>query len=130
MERFEINVWKDAELLSKEVVEFPSTKECYNYVTEKYHGPDSWTGAHQNLKTGMKIWRPPIGIRVTWGKLPEYKYRPKKLSAEDKKLQQQLYDSITEETVMKEGVRDMFAKLRENYGPNPDAKGYDEEKHR
>ena len=52
------------------------------------------------------------------------------MSAEDKKLQQQLYDSITEETVMEEGVRDMFAKLRENYGPNPDAKGYDEEKHR
>ena len=127
MERFEINVWKAAELLSKEVVEFPSTKECYDYVQEKYHGPNSWTGTHQNLKTGITRWRPPIGIRVTWGKLPEYQYKPKKLSAEDKKLQQKLYDSITEETVMKEGVKDMFSKLREDYGPNPDAKGYDEE---
>ena len=126
MERFEINVWKDAELLSKEVVQFPSRKECYDYVTEKYHGPNSWTGAHQNSKTGMIRWRAPVGIRVTWGKLPEYKYKPKKLSAEDKKLQKELYDSITEETVNNEGRMDMFAKLRKYYGPNPDAKGYDE----
>ena len=49
-----------------------------------------------------------------------------KLSAEDKKLQKQLYDSITDKTVQEEGMNDMFAKLRNNYGPNPDAKGYDE----
>ena len=126
MERFEINVWKDSELLSKEVVQFPSSKECYNYVAEKYHGPNSWTGVHQNIKTGITRWRPPIGIRVTWGKLPEYNYRPVKLSAEDKKLQKQLYDSITDKTIQEEGMNDMFAKLRNNYGPNPDAKGYDE----
>ena len=126
MERFEINVWKDAELLSKEVVQFPSAKECYDYVTDKYHGPNSWTGVHQNIKTGITRWSPPIGIKVTWGKLPEYDYKPVKLSAEDKKLQKQLYDSITDETSREEGINDMFAKLRNNYGPNPDAKGYDE----
>ena len=35
MDKYEINVWKDAELLSKEVVEFASNEKCYDYVTEK-----------------------------------------------------------------------------------------------
>jgi len=123
MERFEINVWKDAELLSKEIVEFNSIKECYKYVTDKYHGPDSWTGTHQN-KAGVTLWRPPLGIRVTWSKLSAYKYRPPKMSAEDKKLRRELYDSITPETIQELGPNEMYAKVSKNYGPNPNAKGY------
>jgi len=125
MERFEINVWKDAELLSKEIVEFNSIEECHDYVTDKYHGPDSWTGTHQN-KAGVKLWRPPLGIRVTWSKLGAYKYKPPKMSSEEKKLQRELHDSITPETIQELGPNEMYAKVCKDYGPNPDAKGYNE----
>ena len=36
MDKYEINVWKDAELLSKEIVQFGSNEECYNYVMDKH----------------------------------------------------------------------------------------------
>jgi len=127
MERFEINVWKDAELLSKEIVQFNNMEECHEYVTKKYHGPDSWTGTHQN-KAGVNLWRPPLGIRVTWSKIPGYRYKPPKMSAEDKKLQRELYDSITPETIQELGPNEMYAKLRKNYLGHPDAKGYEDKK--
>ena len=123
MERFEINVWKDAELLSKEVVQFETQEECYKYVTNKYHSSDSWTGAHQNIN-GVILNRPPVGIRVTWGKLPGFVYKPKKLTAEEKKLQRELYDSITPEEIPELGRNEMLVKVRKDYYGHPDAKGY------
>ena len=125
MDKYEINVWKDAELLSKEVVEFKTRELCYEYVLHKYHAPGSWTGSHQNIN-GVTLNRPPIGIRVTWGKLPGTIYKPSKLNAEEKKLQRELYNSITLEEIPELGLNEMLAKVRKNYGPNPDAKGYDE----
>ena len=123
MEKFEINVWKDAELLSKEVVEFKTREECYEYVLKKYHSPGSWTGEHQNIN-GIMLHRPPVGIRVTWSKLPGPVYKPAKLNAEEKKLQRNLYNSITLEEMPELGRNEMLAKVKKNYGPNPDAKGY------
>jgi hypothetical protein len=125
MEKYEINVWKDAELLSKEIVQFESNKKCYDYVTEKYYAPGTWTGSHQN-KAGVTLNRPPLGIRITWSKQGGAHYRPRKLSAEDKKLQRELHDSITPETIQELGPNEMYAKVRINYGPNPNATGYNE----
>tara|TARA_R100001244_G_scaffold81201_1_gene63383 strand:+ start:965 stop:1429 length:465 start_codon:yes stop_codon:yes gene_type:complete len=128
MDKYEINVWKDAELLSKEVVEFASNKECYDYVTEKHYAPGTWTGSHQN-KNGVTLNRPPPGIRITWAKRTKdnfQHYKPKKLSAEEKKLQRELYDSITPETIQELGPNEMYAKVCRNYGPNPNATGYNE----
>jgi len=48
------------------------------------------------------------------------------MSAEDKKLQRELYDSITPETIQELGPNEMYAKVRRDYGPHPNAKGYDE----
>ena len=125
MDKYEINVWKDAELLSKEIVEFASNEECYNYVLDKHYAPGTWTGSHQN-KAGVTLNRPPLGIRITWAKLGYYLYKPKKLSAEEKKLQRELYDSITPETVRELGPNEMIAKLRKDYYGHPNAKGYKE----
>jgi len=125
MDKYEVNVWKDAELLSKEVVQFASDKECHEYVMEKYEAPGTWTGSHQN-KAGVTLNRPPLGIRITWAKRGKSHYKPKKLSAEEKKLQRELYDSITPEVITELGPNEMLAKVRKNYGPNPDAKGYNE----
>ena len=127
MEKFEINVWKDAELLSKEVVEFETRELCYEYVLNKYHAPGAWTGTHQNIN-GVTLNRPPVGIRVTWGKLPGPRYKPVKLNAEEKKLQRDLYNSITTEEMPELGRNEMLAKVRKNYGPNPNAKGMEDKK--
>jgi len=125
MDKYEINVWKDAELLSKELVEFASNEECYNYVMDKHYAPGTWTGSHQN-KAGVTLNRPPLGIRITWAKRTQNNYRPKKLSSEEKKLQRELYDSITPETIQELGPNEMYAKVRRDYGPNANATGYDE----
>ena len=125
MDKYEINVWKDAELLSKEVVEFASNKECYQYVLEKHYAPGSWTGSHQN-KNGVTLNRPPPGIRITWAKQHGRHYRPKKLTAEEKKLQRELYDSITPETIQELGPNEMYAKVRKDYYGHPNAKGWKE----
>ena len=125
MDKYEINVWKDAELLSKEVVEFASNEDCYQYVLEKHYAPGTWTGSHQN-KAGVTLNRPPLGFRITWAKRGEVHYKPKRLSAEEKKLQRELYDSITPETIQELGPNEMYAKVRRDYGPNVNAKGYDE----
>ena len=123
MEKFEINVWKDAELLSKEIVEFETHKLCYEYMLQKYHAPGSWTGEHQNIN-GITLHRPPVGIRVTWGKLPGPTYKPTKLNAEEKKLQKELYNSITLEEIPELGRNEMLAKMRKDQYGNPNAKGY------
>ena len=125
MDKYEINVWKDAELLSKEIVQFSCNEDCYNYVMDKHYAPGTWTGSHQN-KAGVTLNRPPLGIRITWAKLGLNQYKPKRLSAEEKKLQRELYDSITPETIQELGPNEMYAKVRKNYGPNPSATGYDE----
>ena len=125
MDKYEINVWKDAELLSKEIVQFASNEECYNYVTDKHYAPGTWTGSHQN-KAGITLNRPPLGIRITWAKLGYNQYKPKRLSVEEKKLQRELYDSITPETIQELGPNEMYAKVRKDYGPNPNETGYDE----
>ena len=125
MDKYEINVWKDAELLSKEILDFASNKDCYNYVLEKYHAPGTWTGSHQN-KAGVTLNRPPLGVRITWAKRGENYYKPKKLTAEERKLQRELYDSITPETVKELGPNEMLAKMRKDYYGHPDAKGWKE----
>jgi len=127
MDKYEINVWKDAELLSKEIVEFESNEKCYDYVMDKHYAPGTWTGSHQN-KNGVTLNRPPLGIRITWAKRTKdnYIYKPKKLTAEEKKLQRELYDSITLETIKELGPNEMYAKVRKNYGPNPNETGYNE----
>ena len=128
MDKYEINVWKDAELLTKEVVDFASNKECYSYVTDKYYAPGTWTGSHQN-KAGVTLNRPPMGIRITWSKKGNTDYKPKKLSAEEKKLQRELYDSITPEVIKELGPNEMLAKVRKDYYGHPDAKGMEDKKY-
>jgi hypothetical protein len=124
MPQYEINVWREVELLSKEVTYFENDESCAAYVNDKYNAPDSWTQSVTELR-----WRPQRGIRVTWGKLPQYNYKPKKmLSAEDHALQKQLDDSITEENI-KEFEDNLFKDMtRKDYYGNPDAKGYEEKK--
>jgi hypothetical protein len=127
MDKYEINVWKDAELLTKEVVDFASNEECYSYVTDKYYAPGTWTGSHQN-KAGVTLNRPPMGIRITWSKKGNTHYKPKKLSVEEKKLQRELYDSITPEVIEELGPNEMLAKVRKDYYGHPDAKGMEDKK--
>ena len=114
MPKYEINLWKEIELVSKEVTYFENDADCHSYVNKKYHVPESWT---QNvIKNGKLRWRPNRGIRVTWGKLPEYNYKPKKiLTDDDRALQTKLDKSITLESI-KEFEEDQYKELMEKGG--------------
>ena len=127
MDKYEINVWKDAELLSKETLDFASNEDCYNYVLKKHYAPGTWTGSHQN-KNGVTLNKPPHGIRITWAKRGKNYYKPKKLTAEEKKLQRELYDSITPKTIQELGPNEMYAKVRKDYYGHPDSKGMEDKR--
>jgi len=115
------------ELVSKEITYFENNDDCHSYVNKKYNVPESWT---QNvIENGKLRWRPNRGIRVTWGKIPEYNYQPKKmLTIDDRAVQRKLDKSITLESI-KEMEEDQYRKLREKGAEShPDAKGYEEKK--
>ena len=127
MPQYEINVWKEVELISKEVTYFENDESCSSYINNKYNVPDSWT---QTVRENGKLrWRPQRGIRVTWGKLPEYNYVPKKmLTNDDKILQRKLDKSITPESI-REFEEGQYKNMRDDSSkPHPDAKGYEEKK--
>jgi hypothetical protein len=69
-----------------------------------------------------------MGIRITWSKKGNTDYKPKKLSVEEKKLQSELYDSITPEVIEELGPNEMLAKVRKDYYGHPDAKGMEDKK--
>ena len=127
MPQYEINVWRDTELISKEVTYFETSESCAVYVRDKYGGPDSWTNIRNS--NGKLRWHLKRGFRTTWGKLPEYSYEPKRmLREEDKILQKKLDDSITPETI-KEFEGDLFKDMtRKEFYSNPGSKGYEDKK--
>ena len=63
---------------------------------------------------------------MTWSKLPGRIYKPKKLSVEEKKLQRELYNSITLDEIPELGHNEMVARVRKDYASKPNATGYDE----
>ena len=67
---------------------------------------------------------------ITWAKISTYVRRrgPKRLQLTDdeKKLQKQLERSINRSVIDEWGMNEMIRCVRENYGPNPNATGYDE----
>ena len=48
------------------------------------------------------------------------------LTDEEKKLQKQLERSINRSAIDEWGMNEMIRYVQKNYGPNPDAKGYNE----
>ena len=48
------------------------------------------------------------------------------LTEKEKELQATLEQSITKETIDEWGNEEMMRQVSKNYGPNPDAKGYDD----
>ena len=124
MPKYEINVWKEVELISKEVTYFENDQKCASYVNDKYNVPDSWTTAITELR-----WRPQRGIRVTWGKLPAYNYKPKIILTKDEKvLQRKLDKSITKETIEEFRQNQFKDMIRKDFYGNPNAKGYEDNK--
>jgi hypothetical protein len=69
-------------------------------------------------------------IIITWSKISTYvrKNAPKRLELDEKEkeLKNTLEKSITQETIDEWGFNEMLRHTRKAYGPNPDAKGYNE----
>ena len=67
---------------------------------------------------------------ITWSKISTYvrKTAPKRLqlTEQEKEIQETLEKSITKESIDEWGKGEMLRQVRKYYGPNPDAKGYNE----
>jgi len=122
MERYEFNLWDGMKLLKKEVKEFPSQAEAEKFVKDNYHENPPMG---YDPEKGFMRWKP-NNQHVTWGRIPGYSYSKIPLTEEEKKLQEDLDKSITPEFIEEWGKNEMLRSVVKNYGPNPDAKGYNE----
>ena len=50
------------------------------------------------------------------------------LTEEEKALLKKLRDSITPETIAEWGINEMTSKIKDDYAPHPEAKGYEDKK--
>ena len=111
-------------LLKKEIREFPSQAEAERFVKDNYEEKPS-TG--YDPEKGFLRWKSNTN-HVTWGRIPDYSYSKATLTDEEKKLQEDLNKSITPEVIEKWGTNEMLRHVRKDYGPNPEAKGYEDKK--
>ena len=105
MQTYEINLWKDKRIIEKVVKQFEEDKDVLEFIKKN-------------------------SIIITWSKITTYvrKKGPMRLELNEKEneLKDTLEKSITQETINEWGYNEMLRHTRKAYGPNPDAKGYEE----
>ena len=109
-------------LLKKEIREFPSRAEAEKFIKDNYEEKPP-TG--YDPEKGFMRWKSNTN-HVTWGRIPDYSYSKTSLTDEEKKLQEDLDKSITPEVIEEWGKNEMLRHVSKNYGPNPNATGYEE----
>ena len=127
MTTYEINVWRDKRVIEKVVRQFENEEAVTDYIRKRWDN-----GAELPRLDQVKgFLRPKTRDDIiTWAKISTYvrKKGPRRieLTLEEKEVQETLEKSITREVVDEWGKKEMLRHARKNYGPNPDAKGYDE----
>jgi hypothetical protein len=129
MKTFEINVWRDKRVIEKVVRQFEGEEAVTDYIKKRWE--NGVTLPRLDQEKGYL--RPKVKDDIiTWARI--YTYERKKgprrieLTEEDKQIQDTLEKSITKEVIDEWGNNEMFRHVRKNYGPNPDAKGYEDKK--
>lgn len=126
MRTYEINVWEDRMVVEKVVRQFENDEAVTNYIHKRWD---------TDVKPRLDIEKGRLGPKaydtlITWAKISTYvrKRGPKRIELNDdeKKIQKQLEKSINKNAIDEWGKNEMFRYARKNYGPNPDAKGYNE----
>jgi len=129
MTTYEINVWRDKRVIEKVVRQFENDEAVTDYIKKKW---DSGTELPR-LDYEKGFLRPKTRDDIiTWAKISTYmrKKGPKRidLTEEEKEIQGTLEQSITHEVIDEWGRNEMLRHVRRAYGPNPDAKGYEDKK--
>ena len=129
MTTYEINVWRDKRVIEKVVRQFENDEAVTDYIRKKW---DSGTDLPR-LDYEKGFLRPKTRDDIiTWAKISTYmrKKGPKRidLTEEEKEIQGTLEKSITHEVIDEWGRNEMLRHVRVAYGPNPDAKGFEDKK--
>ena len=127
MQTYEINLWQDKKVVEKVVKQFETDDDVLEFIKEHFDREDELPRLDQE----KGYLRPKkSSIIITWAKIATYvrKNAPKRLELDEheKELKGTLEKSITSEVINEWGYNEMLRHTRRAYGPNPDAKGYDE----
>ena len=127
MTTYEINLWQDKKVIEKVVKQFEKDEDVLEFIKEHFDKEEELPRLDQE----KGYLRPKkSGIIITWSRISTYvrKNAPKRLELDEgeKQLKDTLEKSITSEVINEWGNSEMHRHVRKNYGPNPDAKGYDE----
>ena len=127
MPTYEINLWRDKKIIEKVIKQFEADDEVLKFIEENFDKKEELPRLDQE----KGYLRPKkSSIIITWSKISTYvrKKAPTRLVLDEseKPLKDTLEKSITHEVIEEWGKNEMFRHVRNNYGPNPEAKGYDE----
>ena len=131
MQTYEINLWEDKKIVEKVVKQFKDGEEVLEYIRVNFDtAPDP---QYPQLDPKRGYTRPKADKHIiTWSKVHTYvrKKGPTRIQWTDKEkeLQNTLEKSITRETIDEWGNNEMMRQVSKNYGPNPDARGFDDKK--
>ena len=126
MTTYGINVWEDKMVIEKVIRQFENDEAVTDYIQKRWDTEIKPRLDTENGKLGPKA----QDMIITWAKISTYvrKRGPKRLqwTDEEKKLQKQLERSINRSAIDEWGMNEMIRYVQKNYGPNPNATGYNE----
>ena len=126
MTTYEINVWEDKMVIEKVIRQFENDEAVTEYIQKRRDTDIKPRLDTEKGKLGPKA----QDMIITWAKISTYVRRrgPKRLQLtdEEKKLQKQLERSINRSAIDEWGMNEMIRYVQNNYGPNPNATGYNE----
>ena len=131
MSTYEINLWDNKKIIQKVVQEFKDEDEVREYIKDNFDTqPDP---EYPGLDPTRGYVRPKADkYIITFARITTYRRKlgPAriKLTDQEKEIQETLEKSITKETIDEWGHNEMMRHVSDNYGPNPDAKGYTDKK--
>ena len=127
MPTYEINLWSEKKIIEKVVKQFETDDDVLDFIRKNFDKEDELPRLDQE----KGYLRPKkSSIIITWSKISTYvrKNAPRRLELDEneKELKDTLEKSITNEVINEWGYNEMVRHVSKNYGPNPDAKGYNE----
>jgi hypothetical protein len=129
MQTYEINLWLDKKIIEKIVKQFEKDEDVLKYIKDNFDTtPDP---EFPSLDPDRGYTRPKASkYIITWAKVHTYvrKKGPARieLTEEEKEIHKTLEKSITKEAIDEWGHNEMMRQVKKNYGPNPNAKGYED----
>jgi len=127
MPTYEINLWREKKIIEKVVKQFETDDDVIDFIGKNFDKEDELPRLDQE----KGYLRPKkSSIIITWSKIATYVGRraPRRLEGgeNEEERKEALEKSITGEVINEWGYNEMVRHVSKNYGPNPDAKGYNE----